>query len=44
MYAEKLKDHLRSELEDIREAGLHKAERIIETPQAARVEVGNQVN
>ncbi len=42
MYAEKLKDHLRSELEDIREAGLHKAERIIETPQAARVEVGNE--
>jgi len=42
MYAEKLKDHLKSELEDIREAGLHKAERIIETPQAARVEVGNE--
>ena len=42
MYAEKLKAHLRSELEDIREAGLHKAERIIETPQAARVGVGNE--
>ena len=42
MYAEKLKAQLRSELEDMREAGLHKAERIIETPQAARVEVGNE--
>ncbi len=42
MYPEELKARLSSELEEIREAGLHKAERIIETPQAARVGVGNE--
>ena len=41
MYADELKKQLRSERDDIRAAGLHKAERIIETPQAARVGVGN---
>jgi glycine C-acetyltransferase len=41
MYPEELKENLNSELEDIKAAGLHKAERVIETPQAARVGVGH---
>ena len=41
MYADELKKQLRCELDDIRAAGLHKAERVIETPQAARVAVGD---
>jgi len=39
MYGE-LKQQLRGELDEIREAGLYKAERVIDTPQAARVGVG----
>lgn len=39
MYGE-IKTQLQSELEEIRQAGLYKAERVIETPQAARVGVG----
>ena len=35
-----LKTQLQAELDEIRQAGLYKAERVIETPQAARVEVG----
>ncbi len=42
MYTKELKHHLRSELDEIRKAGLHKAERVIETPQAARVGVGRE--
>jgi glycine C-acetyltransferase len=42
MYAEELKQHLRSELAEIRDAGLHKTERVIQTPQAARVGVGRE--
>ena len=36
----KIKDELKSELEEIHSAGLYKSERVIETPQAARVQVG----
>ena len=39
MYGD-LKGQLQSELEEIRAAGLYKAERVIDTPQAARVGVG----
>ena len=39
MYGE-LKQQLRGALDEIREAGLYKAERVIDTPQAARVGVG----
>ena len=39
MYGD-LKAQLQSELEQIRAAGLYKAERVIDTPQAARVGVG----
>ena len=42
MYDDELKKHLRSQLDEIRTAGLHKAERVIETPQAARVGVGRE--
>ena len=35
-----LKEQLRSELDDIRAAGLYKAERLIDSPQSARVGVG----
>jgi len=42
MYTKELKHHLRSELDDIQAAGLHKAERVIETPQATRVGVGRE--
>ncbi len=42
MYADELKEQLRSELEEIRDAGLHKTERVIQTPQAARVGVGRE--
>ena len=34
-----IREHLRSELDSIREAQLYKAERILETPQAARIRV-----
>ena len=39
MYGD-LKAQLQSELDEIRAAGLYKAERVIDTPQAARVGVG----
>ena len=37
----KIKDELEKELEEIRSAGLYKSERIINTAQAARVQVGD---
>ena len=39
MYGD-LKTQLQSELDEIRAAGLYKGERVIDTPQAARVGVG----
>ena len=41
MYGD-LKSQLQTELEEIRAAGLYKAERIIDTPQAAHVGVGKE--
>jgi len=41
MYGE-LKQQLQGELNEIRAAGLYKAERVIDTPQAARVGVGRE--
>ena len=41
MYGD-LKTQLQAELDEIRGAGLYKGERIIDTPQAARVNVGEQ--
>lgn len=38
----KLKSQLQSELAEIRAAGLYKGERVIDTPQAARVSVGER--
>ncbi len=38
----KVKEHLENTLNDIREAGLFKNERIIESPQEARIEVGGR--
>ena len=38
----KVKEHLESTLNDIRQAGLFKNERVIESPQAARIEVGGR--
>ena len=38
----KIKEHLQKELADIREAGLYKVERIIESPQKAAIEVGGK--
>jgi len=38
----KFKDQLQSTINDIREAGLYKNERVIETPQEARIEVGGR--
>lgn len=37
----KFKEHLTKELADIKEAGLYKNERIIESPQGAEIEVAN---
>ena len=37
----KIKDDLKHELEEIRSAGLYKSERVIETAQAAHVQVGD---
>ncbi len=39
MFGDKIKTHLQGELKDIHEAGLHKAERIIVTPQATAIKV-----
>ncbi len=41
MYGD-LKTQLQTELEEIRAAGLYKGERVIDTPQAARVSVGER--
>ncbi|MAE32184.1 MAG: glycine C-acetyltransferase [Verrucomicrobiales bacterium] len=41
MYGD-LKQQLTNELDEIRAAGLYKGERVIDTPQAARVSVGDQ--
>ena len=41
MYGD-LKTQLQSELDEIRAAGLYKGERVIDTPQAARVNVGER--
>jgi glycine C-acetyltransferase len=38
----KLKRHLENTLNDIREAGLYKSERVIEGPQDARIDVGGR--
>lgn len=38
----KIKEHLQKELAGIREAGLYKEERIIESPQRAEIEVGGK--
>lgn len=37
-----VKEHLQNTLNEIREAGLYKSERVIETPQEARIEVGGR--
>lgn len=39
MYSEKLKNHLQAELEQIREEGLYKEERIITSPQGAEITI-----
>ena len=41
MYS-KFQEHLRKELQGIREAGLYKEERVIVTPQGSDIEVANQ--
>ena len=41
MYGD-LKNQLKAELYEIRAAGLYKGERVIDTPQAARVSVGER--
>ncbi|MEO6335066.1 MAG: glycine C-acetyltransferase [Pyrinomonadaceae bacterium] len=38
----KVKEHLESTLDEIREAGLFKSERVIESPQEARIEVNGR--
>ena len=38
----KIKEHIQNTLNEIREAGLYKSERIIETPQEARIEVNGR--
>ena len=38
----KVKEHLQNTIDEIREAGLYKSERIIETPQEARIEVNGR--
>ena len=39
----KIKEHLQQTINEIREAGLYKSERVIETPQEARIEVNGRV-
>ncbi len=41
MYGE-MKRHLQAELQSIREAGLYKTERVIESPQSADIAVGGR--
>ncbi len=36
------KEHLQSTIDDIREAGLYKSERVIDSPQDARIDVGGR--
>jgi glycine C-acetyltransferase len=38
----KVKEHLQKTINEIREAGLYKSERVIETPQEARIEVNGR--
>jgi glycine C-acetyltransferase len=38
----KVKEHIQQTLNEIREAGLYKSERVIETPQEARIEVNGR--
>src|SRR5438874_5032950 len=38
----RIREHLRNELEQIRKAGLYKNERLITTPQNAKIKVGEQ--
>src|SRR5688572_32961916 len=38
----KVKEHIQQTLNEIREAGLYKSERVIEGPQDARIEVGGR--
>jgi glycine C-acetyltransferase len=38
----KIKEHLQSTLNEIRDAGLYKSERVIESPQEARIDVGGR--
>jgi glycine C-acetyltransferase len=38
----KIKEHLQNTLNEIREAGLYKSERVIESPQEARIDVGGR--
>src|SRR5262249_62031753 len=38
----RMRDHLRSELEQIKQAGLYKRERFIQTPQGSAIGVGGR--
>src|SRR5689334_16759017 len=38
----KVQEHLQKTIDEIREAGLYKSERVIETPQEARIEVNGR--
>jgi glycine C-acetyltransferase len=38
----KVKQQIQQTLDEIREAGLYKSERVIETPQEARIEVNGR--
>ncbi|HKP70700.1 MAG TPA: hypothetical protein VJV05_15540, partial [Pyrinomonadaceae bacterium] len=38
----KVKEHLQQTINEIREAGLYKSERVIESPQEARIDVGGR--
>jgi len=41
MYS-KIKQHLQKTIDDIRDAGLYKSERIIESPPDARIDLGGR--
>lgn len=41
MYTD-FKQHLQGTISDIREAGLYKSERVIDSPQYARIDVGGR--
>lgn len=36
------KEHLQNTIDEIREAGLYKSERVIDSPQDARIDVGGR--